>query len=182
MRRLGNLYACFEVKCQDSSVDTSSSMDMFKRNNFKILEDTIYTLTTDDYGKVKNGLKLGFGYILRKVCKYLQGEFLINGEDAKAFEIDRFSAVLNYHWRTLFGDAEYATVMQRQTVLRKPHNLPSEEDIKVLRDFTTQKIQELVADEYIFIASSEYSLLRDLVVSRLTFFNARRGGEPSKML
>ena len=182
MRRLGNLYARFKVICQDQSVETSSSIDMFKRNNFKILEDTIYKLTTDDDGKVKSGLKLGFGYILRKVCKYLHGEFLINGEDAEALEIDRFSAVLNYHWSTLFGDAEYATVLQRQTVLRKPHNLPSEKDIKVLRDFTTQKIQELVADKYIFIASSEYSLLRDLVVSRLTFFNARRGGEPSRML
>ena len=30
MRPLGNLYACIKVKCQDSSVDTSSPMDMLK--------------------------------------------------------------------------------------------------------------------------------------------------------
>lgn len=32
------------------------------------------------------------------------------------------------------------------------------------------------------MANIEYSLLRDLVVSRLTLFNARRGGEPSRLL
>lgn len=73
----------------------------------------------------------------------------------------------------MFGDAEYANVMKRQTTIRKPQKLPDEMDIKQLRDFTINKIQELANDHYLFIASSEYSMLRDLVVSRLTLFNAR---------
>ena len=51
-----------------------------------------------------------------------------------------------------------------------------------MRDFTLKKIQELTDDTYLFVANTEYSLLRDLVVSRLTLFNARRGGEPSRLL
>ena len=182
MRRLGVLYHCFKQKCHDSSVDTSSAIDMLKRKNFKILEDTIYSLTTENGEKVKNGLKVGLGYVIRKVCKYLHGEYLIQEKDADAAEIDRFLAVLNYHWGSLFGDAEYANVIKRQEILRKPQNLPDEKDIKTLRDFTVKKIKDLTDDEYLFIANSEYSLLRDLVVSRLTLFNARRGGEPSRLV
>ena len=181
MRRLGTLYDCFKRKCHASSVEISSAFDMFKRTNFKILEDTIYTLTTENGDKVKNGLKVGFGYVLKSVCKYLHGEYLIQGKDDEATEIDRFLAVLNYHWASLFGDAEYANSIKRQEVLRKPQNLPDKKDIKTLRDFTLKKIQDLTDDEYLFVANTEYSLLRDLVVSRLTLFNARRGGEPSRL-
>lgn len=96
MRRLGTLYNCFKQKCHDSSVDTSLAFDMFKRKNFKIMEETIMSLTIDSDGQVKTGLKVGLGYILRKVCKYLHGEYLIQWKDADAAEIDRFLAVLNY--------------------------------------------------------------------------------------
>ena len=154
---------------------------MFKRINFTILEDTIYTLTTENGDNVKNGLKLGFGYVLKSVCKYLHGEYLIHGKDAEASEIDRFLAVLNYHWASLFGDAEYTNSIRRQGELRKPQNLPDEKDIKTLRDYTLKKIQDLTDDKYLFVANIEYSLLRDLVVSRLALFNARHGGEPSRL-
>ena len=182
MRRLGTLFDCFKRKCCASSVDASSAVDMFKRSNFTILEDTIYTLTSENGDKVKSGLKVAFGYILKNVCKYLHGEYLIQGKDAQATEINRFLAVLNYHWASMFGDAEYANSIKRQEVLRKPQKLPKQQDIKTLRDFTLKKIQELTDDTYLFVANTEYSLLRDLVVSRLTLFNARRGGEPSRLL
>ena len=125
MRRLGTLFDCFKRKCCASSVDTSSAVDMFKRSNFTILEDTIYTLTSENGDKVKSGLKVAFGYILKNVCKYLHGEYLIQGKDAEATEINRFLAVLNYHWASMFGDAEYANSIKRQEVLRKPQKLPT---------------------------------------------------------
>ena len=176
MRRLGMLYDCFKTKS-----GASSAFDMFKRTNFNILEDTIHTLTTENGDRVKNGLRVGLGYVLKSVCKYLHGEYLIKGKDADALEIDRFLSVLNFHWTSVFGEAEYETAMKRQEVLRKPQNLPNENDIRTLRDFTLKKIKELTDDTYLFIANTEYTLLRDLVVSRLTLFNARRGGEPSRL-
>ena len=106
MRRLGNLYTCFKEQCREASVATSSSIDMFKRTNFEILEYTIHTLSTEYDGTVNNVLKLGLGYILPNVCKYLHGKFLIKGEDAEALETDRFLIVLNYQWGSLFGVAE----------------------------------------------------------------------------
>ncbi|MCG7875156.1 MAG: hypothetical protein N0C90_02355 [Candidatus Thiodiazotropha endolucinida] len=182
MRRLGTLFACFKRKCHAASVAVSSANDMFKRKNFTFLEDTIYTLTTENGDKVKNGLKIGFGYVLKSVCKYLHGEYLIQGKDAEATEMNRFLAVLNYHWASIFGDAEYANTIKRQEVLRKPQKLPKEQDIKTLRDYTLTKFQDLTNDTYLFVANTEYTLMRDLVVSRLTLFNARRGGEPSRLL
>ena len=37
-------------------------------------------------------------------------------------------------------------------------------------------------DAFVFMSQTEFSLLRDLVVCRLTLFNARRGGEPRRLL
>ena len=42
------------------------------------------------------------------------------------------------------------------------------------------KINEIVT-KYQFVGSSEFVALRDAIVSRLTLFNARRGGEPCRL-
>ena len=183
MRRLGVLYYCFKQKCHKAKVETTSAIDMLKRKNFNLLEDTIYTLTADDKGEMKkNGLKVDYGYIIIKVSKYLHGEYLVQEKDEDAAEIDRFLTVFRFHWGAMFSDAETANAMKRHENLRKPQNLPSEKDIKSLRDFTVKKIKALTDDQYLFMANSEYTLLRDLVVSRLTLFNARRGGEPCSLV
>jgi len=44
-----------------------------------------------------------------------------------------------------------------------------------------RRIAELTSDEYRVWISADYCELRDLVLSRLTLFNARRGGEPARL-
>lgn len=56
--------------------------------------------------------------------------------------------------------------------------MPKQHDVKKLRVLTLSQIKELTESDYNFIASSYNTKLRNLVVSRLTLFNARRGGEP----
>lgn len=184
MRNLGRLYTHFKEKCQESNVHSSSAMDMFQRKNFKILEAAITLLTAKDDGGSKSSLslKISLGYPLKKVAKYIHGEHLIAEKEEEALQIERFLAVLKFLWRFLFGDAEYSISMQRQTQLRKPHNLPDKDEVNKLRQFTISKIKEIVDDAFAFMSQTEFSLLRDLVVCRLTLFNARRGGEPSRLL
>jgi hypothetical protein len=42
-------------------------------------------------------------------------------------------------------------------------------------------MHSLATDEYLRWTATEYSELRNLTVTRLTLFNARRGGEPARM-
>uniref|UniRef100_A0A8W8NZK8 Uncharacterized protein n=2 Tax=Magallana gigas TaxID=29159 RepID=A0A8W8NZK8_MAGGI len=70
---------------------------------------------------------------------------------------------------------------KRQSDLRRPVRLPSEKEIEKLRDCTKEIIDSLSIDMYETFDYSKYSQLRDAVVCRLTLFNARRGGEPSRM-
>ena len=82
----------------------------------------------------------------------------------------------------MFGDSEYELNMQRQSHTRKPANLPHENDLLLLRNYTVSQITKITS-KYInnkFISSSEYKILRSLAICRLTLFNVRRGGEPAR--
>ena len=64
--------------------------------------------------------------------------------------------------------------------LRKPANLPLDEDIRTIRNFALKKISEIVST-YVLDAHS-FIELRDVICARLTLFNGRRGGEPARLL
>ena len=62
------------------------------------------------------------------MAKIVKGTFIVNHEDDKATEIDKFIVVLELNHACLFGDA-YKINLSRQTKLRRPHNLPVDEDL-----------------------------------------------------
>ena len=182
MRNLGRLFKQFKETCKENSVESTSALDMFQRKYFTYLQSAVNTLSVKEDGGIKSGLKISLGYLLKKVSKYIHGDYLIQGKEEEALQIERFLAVLKFHWGFMFGDAEYSVTMQRQTNLRKPQNLPAQGEVKKLRDYTVNRISNIADDAYTFISSREFSLLRDLVVCRLTLFNARRGGEPCRLM
>ena len=79
----------------------------------------------------------------------------------------------------MFSDAKYLINKSRQEKLRLPTRTPPEEAMERLRHFTVASIskgcQVGTNDRQSFVH------VRNLVCSRLTLFNARRGGEPSRM-
>ncbi|XP_041473734.1 AF4/FMR2 family member 1-like [Lytechinus variegatus] len=194
MRRLANLYIHMKdteatlgkLRSEDGNVG-----DLFKRSNFRYLEEAldnytkveVNTHSSSDNNAIKPGLKLGLYYLLKSASKILKGLSLMEEEedgDVKAAEIDNFVLVLELNYHTIFGDATYALHQGRQTRLRRPESAPEESDIRKVRDFTVSQIKELTSDELAFTDLHRYTRLRDLVVCRLTLFNARRGGEPSR--
>ena len=94
-------------------------------------------------------------------------------------EIKEFEVLLQYFWPKRFHTAE-CNCLKRQEELRRPKILPREDDVRKLRDYIVAEIEKL-ANDYHFLNSSQYIRLGDLVVCRLTLFNARRGGEPSRL-
>ena len=55
-------------------------------------------------------------------------------------------------------------------------------DLILFHDYVLSLIKELVDDPFCVWDKHSYVNLRDAVVARLTLFNARRGGEPSRLL
>ena len=179
MRRLATLFLKFSSVCQDN-VPALTSSDMLTRNKFESLLVAIKELTYED-GQLKAGLKTAYYYLLKKFAKVVKASFLVRDDDEKAAEIDKFLEVLALNQHIVFGDATYVLNQNRQSRLRRPESLPSEEDVTKLKAYTVNRIQELTADDYKMWDTPSFTELRDLAVSRLTLFNARRGGEPARL-
>lgn len=167
---------------KNRTVDQNAS-EMLQRRNFTILEEAIERYTTRDVseGGIKAGLKMSIFYLLRCMAKIVKATFLVRDQDEKAAEIDKFLQVLDLNQNIIFGDAVYAINHSRQTKLRMPAELAKDVDVELLREHTVSKISLLSSDPYIMWTNKEFSMLRDLAVSRLTLFNARRGGEPARL-
>jgi len=74
--------------------------------------------------------------------------YLVENEDIKAQETDKFIAVLSLNHYILLGDALYNLNNTRLTKLRRPDKWPTEEDCQRLRDYTLKRIAHLISDEY----------------------------------
>ena len=182
MRRLAQLLLQFKKQEDENGkvLESATSLDMFDRTNFPYLLNSIEAVTTNEEGSIKAGLKIGLGYLLKRVAKFLNGECLIQKKNKEAKEIRRYQEVLDFYWAVIFRDAEYKVNVVRHKELRLPQRLPLEEDVAKLRDWLQTNISSMCSFE--FISSSEFADLRDMIVCRLTLFNARRGGEPVRLL
>ena len=183
MRRAAHLYVEFRKQCAQLNppVTVQSSADMFKRSSIKELEMAIEEYTKSAEGGMKSALKSALNFVIRRFAKVLKVMYLIRDDDKSAREVDRFLEVFMLYKDFIFGDASYHQNRNRQDKLRRPQNLPSEEDVSQLRRYTVNRIEAIMNDTYLIWSTKVYCELRDLVVSRLTLFNARRGGEPARL-
>jgi hypothetical protein len=182
MRRLAYLFLAFKNTCESAEVQVSSSSDMLNRKNFPYLEDAISQYTCSSVGDgLKAGLKTALNYLLKRFSKVAKASLLVRGEDEKASEIDKFLDVFQLNQNHIFGDATYKLNRNRQEKLRRPTQLPSEADIEKLKQYTLERVTTLLQDEFLLWDTHTFTELRDLAVSRLTLFNARRGGEPARL-
>ena len=181
MRMLGNLYTEFQQHNPASQGDPATSVDMLERRNFPALEHAIEQYTRSG-GELKAGLKGALYYLLKKMAAAVKANFIINHQDAKASEIEKFVVVLEMHHTSLFGDATYQVNVNRQTKLRRPQSLPSDNTVAKVREFTVATIKCIIANHREkVLPSPAFTLLRDLALCRLTLFNFRRGGEPARL-
>ncbi|KAJ8047900.1 hypothetical protein HOLleu_00011 [Holothuria leucospilota] len=184
MRRLGALVIQFKEEMKRSGKDEEevSVIKMFERKNFQELEETIrYVTARDDTEEsLKYGLKNELKFLMKKAAFILKADLLVKEKDQQAKEIEKFEVVFEMRKHTLFADAEYQMLKNRQVKTRKPQEQPIEQDVIKIKEFIQTKTSQMLNDNAEWTAS-EFSLLRDLIVCRLTLFNARRGGEPCRL-
>ena len=171
--------ACSSSGCADANkVDASA---LFNRANWTALIAAIDVVTSGNTGgTVKYGLKNSIYYLLMSSADLLEGVALTSvASDEVATEMANFKKVLKHHENSMFSDAKYMIIKSRQERLRLPTRTPPEEAMERLRNFTVASIskgcQVGINDRQSFVH------VRNMVCSRLTLFNARRGGGPSRM-
>lgn len=155
---------------------------MLKRNNFNTLAEAVEAYTAKDETDLKPGLKIGLYYLLKTALKIVKVTYLTQSKDDDAAEIDKFVSVLELNHDYLFGDATYAINKNRQTLLRKPQEMPLEDDVCKIREHSINISAMMVNNKNLIWDAHNFKTLRDLCVCRLTLFNARRRGEPSRLL
>ena len=138
-------------------------------------------LLQNDDGSLKTGKKISLFYLLKKAAKILKGTYLVQDNESAARDVENFVQVLDFNSSIVFGDATYELNKSKNTKLRKPQRMPEEADIQKVRQHNIQVVQRLTSDEYMVWDQHDFKALRDAVVCRLTLYNARRGGEPSRM-
>ena len=174
MRLLGKLFLAFKSGQEDST------LDMFKRTNFKRLEAAIEEITISEKKELKYGVKHKLYYLIKNAGGIIMAENLAKGDDSLSSEVEKFLHLLKLNQNVIFGDAAYEINKSRQTKLRMPEQQASEEDVRKIRDLSLARIQTL-SDNFAITDKHSFVQLRDALVCRITLFNARRGGEPCRL-
>ena len=179
LRRLGRLYEFFAQ--YDAVKKFGNVMDMFQRNNFEALRDAVSEYTKNENKKPKPGLKHLLQYTIKNAATIFKGKFLENNQDEEAQNIDKFLAVFDINQAEMFADAQHLLSKRRKVHLRKPVNLPLQEDLTRLKNYVMETVKKLTGGFQVWDSRS-FITLRDCCCARLTLFNGRRGGEPARLM
>ena len=120
------------------------------------------------------------GYSLRTLVIIVKVENLKLGFLDVVEQIRCFEELYESDYCILSNNAKAVYEKRKANV---PEELPEEEDIKTLRNFCIAEIKQVCssAGENV-LSHEEYMYMSKLVYVRLLTFNARRGGEPGKLL
>ena len=179
LRNLARLYSIFVT--YDITKKYDNAHDMFNRDNFDQLTKAIEAHTTNEDNKLMPGLKANLYYLIKKCAKIVENHLFDKRQDQESEEVSKFLKSFE-SWKVyIFGDATYQLNKNKNVNLRNPNRLPNEGDITLLKNHATNKIAEL-SDAYHVDDAHTYVVLRNMLCTRLTLLNGRRGGEPARML
>ena len=179
MRQLANLYTTFITR-NPPELRYNHSVDMLHPNNFNTLKEAINKNCTNS-SEMKPGLKLSFYYLLLSWGRQFEGIMIEKQLDQEAESLRKFLVLIQRSEKTFFRGARSKLLVNKQRTLRKPEELPLESDLLQIRQFVVNTINE-ISSPLNFVDFEKYVTLRNAVCCRLTLFNARRGGEPARLL
>lgn len=153
-----------------------SASQMINPETFATLE----TAVANCYDKVPD-TKIKLQGILKEVAN-VEKSIRIQKKSPDLNEVDNFLTLLNINSVYMFRESARIAARNRNIRLRAPASLPQETDVIQVRDYIQQEISqfEVRISEYDF-ECPQYNHFRDIVLAKLILFNARRGGEPTKL-
>ena len=191
MRLIARLYLCFQgIYNNQSEVLLNDALcnaaDMYRREMITILGEAINSISEKhdedlDHLSVtaqKSGLKVSILNLLKLTGKYLTGYFLVKDDDKRSQRVVDFLKVLKLYEEELFGDAYYDLNHRKNVNLRKPINLPNNDDVQLL----IEECNKIMTSIDVYTHPSEsFATIRSATATCLIIFGARRGGEPVRL-
>ena len=191
MRLLVRMYLRFKVCYGSQDEVTLSDMlnnsgDMFRKETIFILNDAINDLCEkpneetiqNSTSNQKSGLKVNILNSLKLCAQIIIGHFTVKNENERVSRINEFLNVLKLLENEFFGDAYYDLNYRRNRTLRKPINMPKDDDVQALM-VECRNIMSSI--DRLNIPSEEFVKIRSAVATYLIIFCARRGGEPVRL-
>jgi integrase len=174
MRQMAHLI----IECRNITTSAFTGADLFNRTNFKVLTKALDNLTKGTEGEMKHSRKLAYANTIKSASKTIMATFMINDELEKAKEVERFRVVLDNSWAPIINRATYHVQKRGQELLRQPKQLPLENDLEKIAEYIKEQLPQLMKEE---MTHNLFNRIRAMLVTRITLFNGRRGGECAKM-
>lgn len=180
MRQLANLYRTLKTLEGFSDI-RNNVLDMFVRDNFEDLCNAIDIVTMKEDKSLKAGMRHNLYYLLVKSVKRLRDRMFLEKKEELSGELDKFLMCVKSNEDIIVSSARYDLEKKKLKKKRRPCQLPLEEDMKVIRNFIAGRLEELCCS-FEYWTSQAFIELRNLVMTRLTLLNGRRGGEVGRLL
>ena len=122
-------------------------------------------------------LKLGFS--LRTLAEIATLKYINENADTKVTECQKFMYLYEGEY-SIYVNNSRAVYRKRKAYI--PEELPEEEDVKAVRSYSINEILKICRKvKENDVGKDDYRQLSKTTLVRLITFNARRGGEPSKL-
>ncbi|KAL7641891.1 UNVERIFIED_CONTAM: hypothetical protein RMT77_007765 [Armadillidium vulgare] len=172
VRRIGKIFIHFKRVMKTYQMnDVTTSLDLFRKEYFDFVMEAIDNMTNS-----KLTGKQHIGYRLMAYGKFLKMLFSSDGNEDCYNNVNIFLTQLQVNWEFHFGFAQNET-----SSLIKLEKLPTEDEIRRVRDFLEKKLEDLDSKKINEWTATEFVLARRVVVCKLTFFNDCKGNEVSRL-
>ncbi|XP_057303145.1 uncharacterized protein LOC130640517 [Hydractinia symbiolongicarpus] len=143
-----------------------------------------FTNTNNDGEKVpafnKPSLALKLGYALENCAMLLQGLGLRKGDDTIVVKAQKFQKIFQSEWSVRISSASLRSLADNR--FNKDDILPLTSDLLLLKSYCDKRLQEVLKEIKITPSRDLWRELADIILTRVTVFNKRRGNEPSSIL
>jgi integrase len=179
VRNSMRLLAQLVLECRKIKYPSFTGADLFDRTKFETLTTALENATTGAEGEERHSRTLAIANTLKAASKTVMAMYMINDDLESAKEVERFRVVLDLEWAYLINRATHHVQMRSQELLRQPKRLPLEDDVKKIADYIQDNLHGLAEEENMSLYN--FNRLRAMLVTRITLFNGRRGGECARM-
>ena len=166
---------------KNPGMENACGKDLVQSNNYELVVEAVKTLSGyKGPRKIKTpSIFLKTGFCLKNLAEYVRCIALKECDQSMVEKIRNFVELYESDWLIYAVNAR-ATYEEKKAF--KPELLPLETDVKIFRTYVLQEINRVTK----ICTAGKNSLqdLRDLsklVLARIMTFNARRGGEVSKL-
>ena len=167
---------------KETKMNEVSSQDLVYPANYDQVVKVMFQMSKfEGPRKIKTPhIVLKVGYSLKTLCLIVRVQNIKSGN---VDVVEKCRCFLELYESDYSIHASNARAVYQKRKANVPEDLPLESDIKILRDLTVSKIKKIVSsykgNEQLSVP--QYKELLQLTFVRVLTFNARRGGEPSKL-